>query len=54
MTEAVFHLRAGGVSVVVATSGTALPVICHWGRDLGPLDASALARVAEQAQSHAA
>ncbi|RXZ51121.1 alpha-galactosidase [Agromyces fucosus] len=49
MTEAVFHLRAGGVSVVVATSDTALPVICHWGRDLGPLDAGALARVTEHA-----
>ncbi|MGH3703400.1 MAG: alpha-galactosidase [Agromyces sp.] len=50
MAESVFHLRAGGVSVVIEASGTALPVICHWGRDLGRLDADALARVAEQAR----
>ncbi|MFB6867847.1 alpha-galactosidase [Agromyces sp. NPDC056389] len=51
MAESVFHLRTGGVSVVIEASGSTLPVICHWGRDLGPLDERALARVAEHAHA---
>ncbi|TNC17285.1 alpha-galactosidase [Georgenia sp. 311] len=34
----VHHLRAGGTSVVLATAGTALPQVLHWGPDLGDVD----------------
>jgi len=37
------HLRQGGTSVVLDTSGAGLPSIVHWGPDLGDLSPSALA-----------
>ena len=43
--DALVHLRADGVSVVVDTSGSRLPRIVHWGRDLGELSAADLAQV---------
>ena len=39
----VHHLRAGGTSVVLATTGTALPQVLHWGPDLGDLEDDVLA-----------
>ncbi|MBB2975696.1 hypothetical protein FHX49_001262, partial [Microbacterium endophyticum] len=33
----IHHLRAAGVSLVVDSRGTEVPVIVHWGRDLGAL-----------------
>ncbi|GAA1910386.1 alpha-galactosidase [Streptomyces sodiiphilus] len=36
------HLRAAGVSLVLALSGGTLPRVVHWGGDLGPLDPAAL------------
>ena len=40
------HLRAAGTSVVLDCSTAALPRVLHWGRDLGDLDAAALATLA--------
>ncbi|MCG2799885.1 MAG: alpha-galactosidase [Cellulomonas sp.] len=40
------HLRAGGVSVVLATDGPRLPRLLHWGADLGGLDGAELAALA--------
>ncbi|MBR7744564.1 alpha-galactosidase [Phycicoccus sp. BSK3Z-2] len=37
------HLRSGGVSVVLDVDGGCLPTLLHWGADLGPLDADAVA-----------
>ncbi|WP_241992346.1 alpha-galactosidase [Cryobacterium lactosi] len=37
------HLRNGGTSVLVDTSGPGLPVIVHWGADLGSPDSAGLA-----------
>lgn len=37
------HLRRGGTSVVVSLTDDRLPRVLHWGRDLGALDAEALA-----------
>ena len=31
------HLRSGGVSLLLQLSPTALPVVRHWGADLGDL-----------------
>ncbi|GAA1304884.1 alpha-galactosidase [Pseudonocardia xinjiangensis] len=42
------HLRAAGVSVVLATDGR-LPAVLHWGPDLGELDASDLSAIATAA-----
>ncbi|MEO7745404.1 MAG: alpha-galactosidase [Actinomycetota bacterium] len=39
-------LRAGGVSLLVDVEGPRLPRVLHWGADLGPLGAGALADVA--------
>ncbi|TDT61724.1 alpha-galactosidase [Frigoribacterium sp. PhB116] len=39
------HLRQGGTSVVLDTSGPGLPSVVHWGPDLGELSAAALAGV---------
>ncbi|MHA7133422.1 alpha-galactosidase [Oerskovia turbata] len=36
-TAPVVHLRGGGTSVVVTTSGGRLPRVLHWGPDLGDL-----------------
>ncbi|WP_298462294.1 alpha-galactosidase [uncultured Cellulomonas sp.] len=36
-------LRAAGVSLVLDLAGPGLPVVLHWGPDLGPLDDDALA-----------
>jgi len=40
------HLRAAGVSLILDTRGTKVPVILHWGTDLGDLAESALATLA--------
>ena len=32
------HLRSGGVSLLLQVPSTGLPVVRHWGADLGPLD----------------
>lgn len=32
------HLRSAGVSLLLEVPGTGLPVVRHWGADLGPLD----------------
>ena len=37
MTHLPLHLRAGGVSVVLAGDEGQVPHIAHWGRDLGDL-----------------
>ena len=36
------HLRNGGTSVLLDTAAPGLPVLVHWGEDLGDLDSSAL------------
>jgi hypothetical protein len=36
LTPALFHLQAGGTSVVVDASLGGMPAILHWGPDLGP------------------
>ena len=38
----VLQLRAAGVGLVLDVSGTGLPRVLHWGRDLGPLDGPGL------------
>lgn len=38
-----FVLRAAGASLVLDASDARLPAVLHWGADLGPLDADALA-----------
>jgi alpha-galactosidase len=54
----VVHLRAGGVSLALATEGGAgapLPVVLHWGPDLGEgLDGDALAAALVPAAAHSA
>jgi alpha-galactosidase len=40
------HLRAAGVSVVLATDGRRLPAVLHWGADLGDLSPTDLAEIA--------
>ncbi|WP_420814588.1 alpha-galactosidase [Kineococcus vitellinus] len=40
--EQVLHLRAAGVSLVLALQPDALPALVHWGADLGDLDERAL------------
>ena len=40
-------LRAGGTSLLVDVEGPRLPRVIHWGADLGPLDAAALADAAD-------
>lgn len=35
MSNDLHHLRAGGVSLVLAATGDRLPVVLHWGADLG-------------------
>src|SRR4051812_49225547 len=42
------HLRAAGVSVVLATDGR-LPAVLHWGPDLGELEAYDLSAIAAAA-----
>jgi alpha-galactosidase len=37
-TPALLHMRAQGVSVLIQLRPTGLPVILHWGADLGDLD----------------
>lgn len=41
-----FHLRAAGVSLVIETSPSTLPVVHYWGAALGDLDAPALTEIA--------
>ncbi len=43
------HLRAAGTSLVLDARGTGVPVIVHWGRDLGDLDHGDLAALADSA-----
>jgi alpha-galactosidase len=43
----IHHLRAAGVSVVLDARGPEVPVVLHWGRDLGPLTGDELAALAE-------
>ncbi|MCK9794549.1 alpha-galactosidase [Isoptericola sp. 4D.3] len=43
--DAVVHLRADGVSVLVDVRGGELPTVVHWGDDLGPLTADDAAAV---------
>jgi alpha-galactosidase len=40
------HLRAAGVSVVLATDGRRLPAVLHWGADLGDLATADLVELA--------
>jgi alpha-galactosidase len=50
VTHAVpFHLRAGGVSVVLDARGSTLPRIIHWGADLGELTDEQLTALADAA-----
>ncbi|WP_241976111.1 alpha-galactosidase [Cryobacterium algoricola] len=42
-----FHLRAAGTSLVLDARGTAVPVIVHWGADLGALSGPELAVLAD-------
>jgi alpha-galactosidase len=41
------HLRAAGISLVLDARGTAVPVIVHWGSDLGALSGADLAALAD-------
>ena len=41
--DALHHLRADGVSLVLDLSGGTLPRVVHWGADLGPLSPADLA-----------
>jgi alpha-galactosidase len=54
----VLHLRAGGVSLVLdarAEAGAPLPVVLHWGADLGPLaDDDGLAEALVPSAAHSA
>ncbi len=43
----IHHLRAAGSSLVLDARGTRLPAIVHWGADLGDLDDTALAALAD-------
>jgi len=43
--RSVVHLRAAGVSLVLACEDGRLPVVAHWGHDLGELDADGAAEV---------
>ena len=43
--QEVVHLRAGGCSVVLVARGIGLPVLVHWGGDLGELSVDARARL---------
>lgn len=47
--DALVHLRADGVSVLVDVRGGELPAVVHWGDDLGPLTAADAAAVVEAA-----
>jgi alpha-galactosidase len=42
VTPAPMHLRAAGVSVVLAPADSGAPVVLHWGADLGELDSDGL------------
>jgi alpha-galactosidase len=44
-SEALAHLRAAGVSLLLDLSGGTLPRVTHWGADLGPLGPDELAAV---------
>ncbi|GAA4676516.1 alpha-galactosidase [Frondihabitans cladoniiphilus] len=46
----VVHLRAGGTSLVLDVSGDRLPVVVHWGADLGEVGPSALSSLARAAR----
>ena len=51
------HLRAGGVSLVLDAAGGVggpLPLVLHWGPDLGALDGDALAGALVPAAAHSA
>ncbi len=41
------HLRSGGVSLVLTPSSRGVPVLSHWGADLGPLAPADLVALAE-------
>ncbi|MFE6968513.1 alpha-galactosidase [Isoptericola sp. NPDC057653] len=43
--DALVHLRADGVSVLIDARGGELPAVVHWGDDLGPLGADDAAAV---------
>lgn len=45
----IHHLRAAGVDFILDARGTAAPVVVHWGRALGDLDAAALTALADAA-----
>ncbi|WP_328996385.1 alpha-galactosidase [Kribbella sp. NBC_01245] len=45
------HFRAAGVSLVLDCAGPTLPVVVHWGADLGELDLAELKRGAGTAQA---
>ncbi|NNU28876.1 alpha-galactosidase [Isoptericola sediminis] len=46
-TPGVHHLRAAGSSLVLDARGTRVPVVVHWGTDLGALDDAALEAFAD-------
>ena len=46
MTDALIHLRAAGVSLLLSTPADQAVGIAHWGTDLGPLTADGAAAVA--------
>ena len=55
MTDGFVHLRAGGVSLLLDARGPGLPVVLHWGADLGAdVDPPALALAAVPAVAHSA
>jgi alpha-galactosidase len=45
----VHYLRAAGTSLVLDARGTAVPVVVHWGADLGALSVADLAALADSA-----
>ncbi len=51
-TDVPLHLRAGGVSVVLELPERRLPVVRHWGRDLGELGPDDLVALCTAARGH--
>ena len=55
MSEAFVHLRGGGVSLLLDARGPGLPVVLHWGADLGAdVDPASVALASVPAVAHSA
>ncbi len=55
MSKGFVHLRAGGVSLLLDARGPGLPVVLHWGGDLGTdVDPASVALASVPAVAHSA